>query len=242
MAADSQGVLEVISRRLFISLSTGTLIASRFSSAADKFPDSLDHLLLGCNDLQRGIDFVEQHTGVRAVFGGVHPGRGTQNALLSLGRLHYLEIIAPDPKQPEVKQFPMIKDMATPRLVTWAAHPGNLGAIAQKLKAAGIPFDGPRDGSRARPDGRLLKWKAMAMEDRHGLVPFFIEWSADSPHPSSDAPAGCTIESFVATDPNPDELNRIYQSIGIDMTVERGDKPQLRAVIAGPKGRLHVGS
>ena len=241
MLAASRSVA-MISRRSLLFFGAGTLLASRLAWAADSFPSTLDHILLGCNDLESGIDFVEQHTGVRAAFGGVHPGRGTQNALVSLGKLHYLEIIAPDPKQPEVKQFPMIKEMTTPRLVTWAAHPGNLDAIAQKLKAGGIPFDGPRDGSRARPDGRMLKWKSLAMDNRHGLVPFFIEWSADSPHPSIDAPAGCRIESFTAADPNPEELKKIYRSIGIEMNVERGDQPQLRATIVGPKGKLDVTS
>jgi hypothetical protein len=232
----------MISRRLLLAGGAAALMMSRISWAGNPFPDSLDHVLLGCNDLQRGIDFVEQQTGVRAVFGGVHPGRGTQNALLSLGRLHYLEIIAPDPNQPEVKQFAMIKDFRTPRLVTWAAHPGDLHAIAKKLKAKGIAFEGPRDGSRARPDGRMLKWKSLSVDDRGGLVPFFIQWSPDSPHPSSDAPAGCRLERFYATDPKPDELQGIYRSIGIEIKVERGDKAQLHAVIVGPKGKLEVSS
>jgi hypothetical protein len=232
----------MISRRLFVALGAGAMMASKLSWAADAFPSALDHILLGCNDLQRGIDFVEKQTGVRAVFGGVHPGRGTQNALLSLGKLHYLEIIAPDPKQSEVRQFQQIKDFTTPRLVTWAAHPGNLDEIAKKLSAAGIQFDGPRGGSRARPDGRMLNWKALGLEDRHGLIPFFIEWGADSPHPSADAPGGCRLESFFATDPDPDDLKKAYSSIGIEMKVERGAKSQLHAVVVGPKGKMEVSS
>ncbi len=234
-----------LSRRIFLALTGSAIVAPAFSWAAgrDEVPSLLDHILLGCNDLDRGIAFVEQHVGVRAAFGGVHPGRGTQNALLSLGERRYLEIIAPDPKQTNVRQFAVIKELSTPRLVGWAVHPGDIDAFGQKLRDAGVAVEQPRPGSRARPNGRVLHWKSLGLaDDRHGLLPFFIEWSADSLHPSADAPAGCRLERFVVAGPDLDDLTNIFQRLGIDAPVERGDKLQLRARITGPKGLLELSS
>jgi len=238
----------MISRRLFLALTGAAFLAPRSSWAAEDVPEVLDHIILGCSDLDHGIAFVEERTGVRAAIGGVHPGRGTRNALLSLGGRHYLEVMAPDPKQDKVEpyavpQLTLLTQLTTPRLIGWGAHPGDIEAYAKRLRAAGIAFHGPWPGSRARPDGRLLSWRSLSLDDdRHGLLPFFIEWGADSIHPSADAPAGCRLEHFAVAGPDPGELVKMLQGIGIEVPVERGDKPQLRARIAGPKGNLEVNS
>jgi hypothetical protein len=214
---------------------------------ADKVPVALDHLLLGCSDLDQGIAFVESHTGVRPAMGGVHPGRGTRNALLSLGPLHYLEVIAPDPAQAETSttraELPaMLKQLASPTLVDWAVHTSDIVGVAQRLRKNGIAFHGPTPGSRARPDGKMLHWQTLNLDNyRDGLLPFFIQWGAESVHPSVDAPAGCKLESFGVVSSHRASLVSEFQKLGIDVDVVDGKPAHLRATIAGPSGKLVLG-
>jgi hypothetical protein len=235
--------METIGRRSFIALAAGAAFAPHLTRAADEVPTLLDHFILGCDDLDRGVSFVEQLTGVRAAFGGVHPGRGTRNALLSLGERRYLEIMAPDLAQQVTPQIPRLRELKEPRIVGWAAHPGDLDQFAARLREARIEFVGSRTGSRQRPDGKVLRWKTLVLKDDHqGLLPFFIEWSADSVHPSSDAPKGCTLTRFGAVTPNTDDLTKIANLLQIDMPITPGDKAVLRAIIIGPKGELALTS
>jgi len=233
-----------LSRRIFLALSGAALTAPSISWATDgaeedEVPPLLDHIILGCNDLDLGMELVEQNTGVRPAIGGVHPGRGTRNALLSLGERRYLEIIAPDPAQQKIVHFPQIREMKDPRLIGWAVHPPDITATAKLLRENQIAFSGPDDGSRKRPDGRVLNWKTINLaDDRHGILPFFIEWSADSVHPSKDAPKKGELDYFTVMGVDPAELSQVFKRIGVDAAVERSDKDRLRVHITGPKGEL----
>ena len=241
----------MISRRSFLALTGGAILSPSVAWAApvkdgdedDDVPALLDHILLGCSDLDKGIDFVHDGTGVRAAIGGVHPGRGTRNALLSLGERRYLEIIAPDPEQREIVHYPQLRGMADPRLIGWAVHPPDIAAVVKQLRANNIAFEGPDDGSRKRPDGVLLNWRTINLaDDRHGFLPFFIEWGAGSAHPSKDASAKCTLDYFEILSPDPQELAATLKRLGIDFPVQRSDKARLKAVITGPQGDLQLNS
>ncbi|MDQ6766787.1 MAG: VOC family protein, partial [Candidatus Eremiobacteraeota bacterium] len=198
----------------------------------------LDHILLGCNDLEAGIAFVEKQTGVRAEFGGVHPGRGTCNALLSLGDEQYLEIIAPDPEQDRIRPWaandlPKITDFSMPRLIGWAARCSNLESIVEDLRQAGIAVRGPSTNARRRRDGSVLTWKMATLEnDYHGILPFLIEWGPDSIHPSNDASPGCRLKRFTIAAPPVSEIERFFHSLTDRTPVEPAETFKLIATIA----------
>jgi Glyoxalase-like domain len=192
----------MLTRRLLLTAVAGTLGVSLLARAdLIRSPNmNLDHLILGCRDLDEGIDYLEMLSGYRAAPGGSHPGRGTRNALLKLDRQIYLEILAPDPQQEHLTWHQELPNLTEPTLVGWAMRHTNLTTLANVLLIRGIACDGPLAGSRTRPDGQTYRWQTLKLaDDRKGNLPFFIDWAEDSPHPASDAPGGCLLMEFAAS-------------------------------------------
>ncbi len=143
----------------------------------------LDHVVVGARTLEEGAAWVEQHLGVHAQKGGVHEGAGTHNLLVGLGPAAYLEVIAPDPGQPDPKE-PRLFDLddpathtrlqAGPSLVGWVARVSNMDALVARL--------GPRGGELREMRRGDLHWR-MAVpaprQDMDNLIPALIEWKGE---------------------------------------------------------------
>jgi hypothetical protein len=219
--------------------------SSRAAEGLAPAVSAVDHLLLGVSDLDRGIDWVEKRTGVKAVVGGSHPGVGTRNALLSLGGRRYLEIIAPDPAQAAFN-FPIdVRKLSEPRLITWAAAARDVAALAKKARESGFEIFGPRDGSRARPDGQVLRWRTLGVMNKLGAdgiepIPFFIEWAPDSRHPSEDSPKGCELVAIEIAHPKPADADDVLAKLGIEGKARASDRALLVATLRTPKGTLKL--
>ena len=201
----------------------------------------IDHLAYAAPDLEAAVSDVERRLGVRAAYGGRHKGLGTHNALLSLGG-SYLEIIAPDPQQPAPERpRPFgIDGLTGPRLAGWAVPAPDIGERVRRARESGYEPGEVTEFGRERPDGRRLTWRlTFPPSGGDGLVPFLIDWG-DTPHPSGDAPGGCSLVSLRAEHPEPEGVSAMLRALGVELALARGPAAALIATLDTPNGRVEL--
>jgi hypothetical protein len=202
----------------------------------------IDHIVLGARTLEEGAVFVEQHLGVKPQPGGKHEGAGTHNMLLGLGPDCYLEIIAPDPSQPEPAHprlfdldDPATKTMleAEPRLIGWVARTTAMDAVMARL--------GPRGGEMREMHRGDLSWR-MALppqrQDMDNLLPPMIEWRGERAGKRLRDSHFRLVE-LQAEHPEAEALKAALgeRGLGETLVVKRGAHPRLVARLRGPDGR-----
>ena len=194
----------------------------------------IDHLIYGVPNLDEAVDGLERRFGVRAAAGGKHAGIGTHNALLALGAHTYLEILAPDPDQPEPpspRPFG-IDELTAPRLVGWAIGCDDIDvAIAVTRKAGYDPGDAI-EMTRTQLDGTVLRWRLTLNALAGGPVPFLISWG-DTDHPAPSAPQGLRLAAFEIEHPDPESLAVTLHALGADVDVKAAGAFALVAHIQG---------
>ena len=204
----------------------------------------LDHLVVAVPDLTEAVDRFERQTGVRPELGGAHPGRGTHNALVSLGE-SYLELMAPDPHQPvpaEPWPFPF-DELDGPSIVALAVRPPAGRSIDEAVawaRAAGHDPGAVVAMGRTRRDGTTLGWRLTLPTGEHGgLVPFLIDWG-DSEPPAATAPGGVVLVDIGAEHPDPETVTAALDAMGFRLPVRVGDRPRLHAHLRGPAGTVDL--
>jgi hypothetical protein len=217
--------------------------AAQEDTAAPSF--QVDHVIVAIRDLQTGMDRFEELTGVRPTLGGDHPGRGTRNALVALGPEVYLELLALQEGVEQIEDAPGLEGLTELSPWGWAASTTRLESTVDLLRNAGYGAADPVAGSRVTPDDGLLSWRTASLEEpeiRGG--PFFIEWGADSPHPSTTSPPGCELAALKVLTPDAELLRSLTDLLNLPVEVEAIDDPVERyeVELRCPGGTVTFGS
>lgn len=205
----------------------------------------IDHIVLAGPDLTELEQYAEASLGIRPRSGGAHPGVGTRNSLLGLGGQRYLELVAPDPDQPDPagpRPF-RVDEVTEPTLTGWALRgPGLPDRVARAREKDVDPGD-PRPMSRTRPDGAKLSWELTSLDtDFDGMAPFLIDWG-NSPHPSEGLPA-VKLVTVRVRHPEAERLSHVLDALEAPrgpIQLRAAEPVRLSLVIATDDGSVTLG-
>ena len=135
----------------------------------------VDHIIYAVRDLDAAASRFEREFGLGWVEGGRHPGWGTANRIVPLGR-SYVELVAVvDASEAAGSTFGRWVGAAArqhDRLLAWAVATSDIEDAARRLNLDITP------GSRTRPDGVTVKWRLAGLHHaiNQSAFPFFIQW------------------------------------------------------------------
>ncbi|WP_372508616.1 VOC family protein [Amycolatopsis iheyensis] len=198
----------------------------------------LDHLVYAGPDLAEAVARVTALTGVTPAPGGSHVGLGTANHLADLGAGMYLEVVGPDPAQPDPgspRPFG-IDDLTEPALVAWAVRTTDLDATIARARTHGFDPGDAREMSRETADGETLRWRLTPPSTPGTLRPFLIDWGS-TPHPTTRGLPSIPLLMVTGTHPDPVSVHTATDALGLELLVRRAGKATLTAALQAKNGR-----
>lgn len=208
-------------------------------------PDGLDKTAKRLGDLL-GVPFRD---------GGIHPRFGTENKILPLRGGLYVEVVAalehPAADKAPFGQAVKARTALGGGWLAWVLATGNIAKQEERLGRPAV------DASRKLPDGTLLEWKQIGINDliADPQMPYFLHWiSSFELHPGN-AGSDITLETIeISGDPQRvrdfmgDELDERIdyytgqpaEDVKIQWTAEHGTPGLVAAQFRTPDGLVRI--
>jgi hypothetical protein len=178
----------------------------------------LDHVLIA----------APADVGLESTAGGRHPGGGTANRIVPLGRT-YLELVSVvDERAAAASAFGRwVASARAGAPFGWAVRTPDLDAEAARLGLA------VHEGSRLAPDGRELTWRMAGVERAAAepALPFLIEWGPQTPFPGAAPGPPAEVSLELRGDPR-----RVGEWLGghaLPVTVAPGEPAVVSVTVGG---------
>ena len=138
----------------------------------------IDHVMICVPDLGVAVDTFTR-LGFAVHPGGVHPGRGTENAIAFTGD-EYLELLGLRDSAEYLRATSGRGGLGDflargPGFRYIAIQSDDLAADVAAMRGRGVDVGGISDGTRRTPAGVELGWKSATLGPRHPLPIFFVQ-------------------------------------------------------------------
>ena len=147
---------------------------------------ALDHLVISVKDAEKANEYARKHLSIKAIKGGNHEQWGTYNYLAYFSNTSYIEWLAiHDEDKARSVDNPLIQHLLhvqeekrEPTTFQFALRTNQLDSYVEHFKQEQIPFKGPFNGHRVKPDGTELRWRMLfpKYDFKTEMLPFLIEW------------------------------------------------------------------
>jgi hypothetical protein len=199
----------------------------------------IDHIVLAAPDLEEAMEQFEQMTGIGAKIFGAINGIGIRCARISFNDSSYLEIIAPDSKQPgpigQLIKSKGIKDMTPFAFAIRSSRAEQLKDEVRQFKY--VPdhitmFGGKKDGTQR-------KWEMLHLYGHSigGICPYFVHWD-NTDHPCATLPVVGKLKKITIRAPSDDPIHQLLAHVGVrDIHLEVGT-PKMSFQFSSPEGTI----
>jgi hypothetical protein len=200
----------------------------------------LSQIIYGVRDLAAATARIAAR-GLMVLDGGRHPGLGTANRIVPLGRAYFEILGVVDEAEARANPYGaalLRQIVAGDRLVRWSLRTDALDRVAAERGLV------PEIRSRRRPDGSLLTWRAagLSLSLDAGWLPFFMAWDDPAEYPGMLPVAHPAQPSGVAwlslTPGDPQRLRRWLGDARPPLRVVAGEPGLHQVALHTPDGLL----
>jgi len=204
--------------------------------------NSIDHIVYAVPDFNQAINDLEEKLGIRPEPGGRHLLRGTKNALVNLGNRCYLEILARDPENDKFmgQRWMGIDLISQPSITRWAINSSSIEKDNTLLQKYQADLGQISEGERKTTEGETLKWKMTLPlpAPEIDIIPFLIDWSFSDFHPTQNLKEGCILKDIFLFHPDPDSVQRVFDQMGMDISVQKDIQTAIKIKIESINGTI----
>ncbi len=198
----------------------------------------VDHIALGVSDIKKGIEYVENLTGVKAFIPEVQNDQWYKSGVIGLGNGCFLEIIAPNPNHKKFHPFKQIlKELESPRLIFWYLGTDRFEECKKTISNIDFKIYNYIH-IKKEINNQLVDYEVGIIGNKgfESESPNLIQWNK-LPENIEKLDHLCNLKNLMLFSENHLKLQLLFNTLGIEMKVFKG-KSKMILTIDSPKGEV----